>query len=134
MEASNSAAQLVVLELELEGHLLNLVRDRFSNALVFGAPTSFHCELCGAVTRFQLGRKNPIAFTPEIHAALDAASGPAIPWETDFTDFCCLDCERPIRVTHAIEEFAMSSYRYLPLKIYAIPPPINPRETALIVV
>ena len=98
-----------------ESRLLNLSPDRFTGRPVLGHPPAYRCAVCNTATRFQLGRKNPEPFTQEIHAALDAASGPAVPWETDYTDFCCLGCGLPVRATHEIQEFAMSSYRYLPL-------------------
>jgi hypothetical protein len=101
-----------------EERLVNLSRDRFTNAPVFAEPPTYWCASCDSTTRFKLGRKNPAPFTPTITEALDSASGPAIPWETDYTDFCCLTCGQPVRVTHAIHEFAMSSYRYLPLCVY----------------
>ncbi len=98
--------------------LLNLSPERFTERPVFGSPTVYRCAVCGESTRFQLGRKNPKPFTPSIHAALDAAAGPPVPWETDYTDFCCLGCGIPVRVTYEIHEFAMSSYRYMPLCVY----------------
>jgi hypothetical protein len=107
-----------VVAIEPEARLMNLSPDRFTGRPVFGHPAAYRCAVCGTSTRFQLGRKNPEAFTPSIHAALDAASGPAVPWETDYTDFCCLGCGLPVRVTHEVHEFAMSSYRYLPLRVY----------------
>jgi len=107
-----------VLAVEPRERLMNLSSDRLTGRPVFGQPAAFRCILCDTSTRFQLGRKNPEPFTPKIYAALDAASGPAVPWETDYTDFCCLGCGLPVRVTHEIHEFAMSSYRYLPLRVY----------------
>jgi hypothetical protein len=101
-----------------EERLVNLSRDRFTNAPLFAEHPTYWCANCDAVTRFRLGQKNPTAFTPAIAKALDHASGPAIPWEPDYTDFCCLFCGQPVRITHSIHEFAMSSYRYLPLHVY----------------
>lgn len=101
-----------------EERLVNLARDRFTDAPVFAGRPAYWCPKCDAVTHFKLGRKNPTSFTAAITEALDRASGPAVPWETDYTDFCCLTCGQPVRVTHEIHEFAMSSYRYLPMRVY----------------
>ena len=107
-----------VVATEPGARLMNLSPDRFTGRPVFGHPAAYRCAACGESTRFQLGRKNPESFTQIIHAALDAVSGPPVPWETDYTDFCCLGCGLPVRVTHEIQEFAMSSYRYLPLRVF----------------
>ena len=104
--------------------LINLARSRFGADPEFGAHPTYWCPRCDQETRFQLGRKRPTAFTHEITAALDEASGPAVPWETDYTDLCCLGCEQPVRVTHSIHEFAMSSYRYVPLRVYTLDFPL----------
>jgi len=100
--------------------LINLHPGRFSGDLEFGAYPTYWCPHCDQPTRFQLGRKKPTAFTPQITAAFDGSSGPAVPYETDFSELCCLGCHQPVRVTHRIHEFAMSSYRYVPLCVYTL--------------
>jgi hypothetical protein len=101
-----------------EERLVNLSQDRSTQRAIFAARPTYWCSACDVVTHFVLGRKNPASFTPSITSALDRASGPVVPYETDYTDFCCLSCGQPVRVTHAIQEFAMSSYHYFPLHVY----------------
>lgn len=101
-----------------EDVLVGLASDRWSNDPVFANIPTYWCAKCDDITQFSLKVKEPPQFTFAIRKAMDDASGPVIPYETNYCDFCCKHCGQPVRVKYDEHEFAMSSYRYLPKVVY----------------
>jgi hypothetical protein len=111
-----------VSRLDPEKVLVGLAQSRWAEGRVFSNIPKYWCARCDVVTQFNLRVQEPPEFTFQIRKAMDAASGPARPYEIDYCDFVCRSCLQPVRVRYGQHEFAMSSYVHSPLDVFVYEP------------
>lgn len=106
-----------VVESQPQERLANLGRDRHSGELLIANLPKYHCPKCDQRTPFAIDESR---FTDADRELFDATSGDPEPWETVHCDFYCRICNSPVRVVCRMHEFAMSSYKYYPLRVFHV--------------
>lgn len=86
---------------------------------IFSSSPTYWCPNCDDITLFRLNWRKP--FEPEsVEDKFNDAMGQLTPWEEDYCNFYTQCCNTPVRCTYKLKEFAMSSYRYYPNKIFSM--------------
>ncbi len=106
-----------VVEVPLQDRLADLGRDRYSDEFVIVNLPKYRCPTCDQLTPFSIDESR---FTDADRKIFDATSGDPEPWETVHCDFYCRICNSPVRVVCRMHEFAMSSDKYFPLRVFEI--------------
>jgi len=87
-----------------------------SEVKIFTSSPTYWCKDCDKTTRFRIDSHQPHQ-PAHIEQEFNQTMGEFNVYEKGFSNFCCRHCGLKVRCTYSINEFAMSSYHYFPLKI-----------------
>ena len=101
------------------------IRESGEQVMAIANLPKYACPHCDELTVFSLetARHSPSSescFTDDVLRLFNAASGDATAWESIHIDFHCRVCKQPVRVVCNMFEFAMGSYRHIPLKVFEL--------------